>query len=405
MTEYAKKLLRLYHEQGKKDRMIEGSPPLSFTSGSPGNLKNYRIFGNSVEQVISNNLFYKVISGAGMQTDGTIKSDSSYNMLFAKIIPGQDYIAAKGEVNSTALTYTLYNVYDHDPDIGSQALLPSWKSTNNNGIINYTGDTPVYLGLRVSASIAFPHLNIGTTICDYDEYEASITGVGNKVTDSQDEHYDQYRVPVTVEGKNLVPNTATSQTINGVAFTVNSDGSVTCNGTATQTVMYILNDTASLAPGTYKLTGCPAGGWYVDKYKLDIVAPPTSYGTDVGNGSSFTLSSTLTNAQYRIIIYAGQTCNNLTFYPMVRKADIEDDTYEPYRTPVTTPIYLPEQIRKVGDEAEYIDYGEQKQHFADGTSVDVELPALPTLSGTNTLSVGTEVQPSKVEIKGKIKAV
>lgn len=91
-------------------------------------------------------------------------------------------------------------------------------------------------------------------------------------------------------------------------------------------------------------------------------------------------------------------------------------TYEPYgyKVPVTvadgndtvtTNIYLPEQIRKVGDEAEYIDFEEQKQHFADGTSVDVELPALPTLSGTNTLSVGTTVQPSKVEVMGKIKAV
>jgi hypothetical protein len=47
--------------------------------------------------------------------------------------------------------------------------------------------------------------------------------------------------------------------------------------------------------------------------------------------------------------------------------------YEPYcyKVPVTvtnemdtqtTNIYLPEQIKKVGDEAEYIDYGEQKQH-------------------------------------------
>ena len=90
--------------------------------------------------------------------------------------------------------------------------------------------------------------------------------------------------------------------------------------------------------------------------------------------------------------------------------------YEPYgyRVPVTvtngtdaltTNIYLPEQIRKVGDEAEYVDYQEQKQHFADGTSADVELPALPTIAGTNTLSVGTTVQPSEVEIKGKIKAV
>lgn len=90
--------------------------------------------------------------------------------------------------------------------------------------------------------------------------------------------------------------------------------------------------------------------------------------------------------------------------------------YEPYgyRVPVTVTngtdtqtksLYLPEQIKMVGDEAEYIDFEEQKQHFADGTSVDVILPALPTLSGTNTLSVGTEVQPSAVEIRGRISAV
>ena len=84
--------------------------------------------------------------------------------------------------------------------------------------------------------------------------------------------------------------------------------------------------------------------------------------------------------------------------------------YEPYgyRVPITvtngtdtetTNLYLPEQIKMVGDEAEYIDFGEQKQHFVDGTSADVTLPALPTLHGTNTLSVGTTVQPSKVMIK------
>ena len=90
--------------------------------------------------------------------------------------------------------------------------------------------------------------------------------------------------------------------------------------------------------------------------------------------------------------------------------------YEPYgyRVPVTVTngtdtqtinLYLPDQIRKVGDEAEYIDFMEQKQHFADGTSVDVTLPALPTLPGTNVLSVETEVQPSSVEIEGRIKPV
>ena len=404
MTEYAKKLLRLYHEQGKKDRMIEGSPPLSFTSGSPGNLNNYRIFGNSVEQVISNNLFYKVISGAGMQTDGTIKSDSSYNMLFAKIIPGQDYIAAKGEVNSTALTYTLYNVYDHDPDIGSQALLPSWKSTNNNGIINYTGDTPVYLGLRVPASTAFPHLNIGTTIYDYDEYEASITGVGDKVTDSQ------YLIPVTITNgadtqttnlylpeplkmvgdeaeyidyreqkmhkvrKNLFPVVATSKTVTGVTFTVNADKSVTCNGTnnGTSTLIFEFNSSGVSLEirESYIVTGCPEGGKMSGGYTIQYYNG-SSWSYEIGHGATFTVSGSGV-VRPRILISREVTVDNLTFYPMIRKANIEDDTYEPY---------------------------------IEDTDLDVTLPALPTIAGANVLTVGTEAQPSKVEIKGKIKAV
>jgi hypothetical protein len=46
----------------------------------------------------------------------------------------------------------------------------------------------------------------------------------------------------------------------------------------------------------------------------------------------------------------------------------------------------------------------EKQHIYT-TDLDVTLPALPTIAGANVLTVGTTVQPSKVEIKGKIKAV
>ena len=58
-----------------------------------------------------------------------------------------------------------------------------------------------------------------------------------------------------------------------------------------------------------------------------------------------------------------------------------------------------------GDEADYIDFKKQKLYLSDGTSVDVTLPALPTISGTNILSVNTEVQPSEAYIKGKIKEI
>ena len=71
----------------------------------------------------------------------------------------------------------------------------------------------------------------------------------------------------------------------------------------------------------------------------------------------------------------------------------------------TVPIYIPEQIRKAGDEAEYISYADQKLHRVGADDIDVTLPELPTLTGTNVLSVGTAVQPSRVEVKGRIKAV
>lgn len=83
--------------------------------------------------------------------------------------------------------------------------------------------------------------------------------------------------------------------------------------------------------------------------------------------------------------------------------------YEPYgyRVPITvnsntTNIYLDEQLVKSGDDADYIDYDTQKRYNADGTTVDVELPTLQTVEGTNTLSVETTVQPSKVVVKGEI---
>ncbi len=82
--------------------------------------------------------------------------------------------------------------------------------------------------------------------------------------------------------------------------------------------------------------------------------------------------------------------------------------YEPYgyKVPMTvewknlldydTIIYLPEPIKMVGDEAEYIEYGTQKMYRIGADDLDVTLPALPTFPGTNVLSVGTEVQPSHI---------
>lgn len=126
-------------------------------------------------------------------------------------------------------------------------------------------------------------------------------------------------------------------------------------------------------------------------------------------GSELITGTFTTNAQSAYIRLAGSVTE---FIQVMLNKGSTSLPYEPYgyRVPVTVTngtdtqtknIYLTDQIKMVGDEAEYIDFMEQKQHFADGTSADVTLPAMPTLSGTNMLSVGTEVQPSSVYIKYK----
>ena len=87
--------------------------------------------------------------------------------------------------------------------------------------------------------------------------------------------------------------------------------------------------------------------------------------------------------------------------------------YEPYgyKIPITitadsaetTDIYLDEPLAKSGNNADYIDYMTQKRHNSDGTESSVTLPEIAVAVGTNTLTVGTEVQPSRVELTGRIK--
>ncbi len=133
--------------------------------------------------------------------------------------------------------------------------------------------------------------------------------------------------------KNLLKNTAKSQTKNGVTFTVNDDNSITANGTATANALLTLQDINLTVGRKYTLSGCPSGGGE-NTFKLYGLNTTTwgSEGNDFGSGATFT--NRVSNAQYRISISAGYTAENLTFYPMLRYAEITDGTYEPYRPSV-----------------------------------------------------------------------
>lgn len=121
----------------------------------------------------------------------------------------------------------------------------------------------------------------------------------------------------TVATTNLIPypySDGMSKTINGVTFTVSSDGSVTANGTATGAATFVL--TVSITSvieknKDYYLSGCPAGG-STSTYYLRF----DGTGVDTGTGTLINITDDTQRNCY-LSISAGYTANNLIFRPML----------------------------------------------------------------------------------------
>lgn len=128
-------------------------------------------------------------------------------------------------------------------------------------------------------------------------------------------------------GKNLLKNNGVGYTSNGITFTVNEDGSVTANGTPTiNKAIQIYN--SNFPKGEYILSGCPEGG-SESTYYLDLSVGSTII-KDVGNGVKFVVDDNTNILNIRVYVVSGTVLENLTFYPMIRRASVTDDTYEPY---------------------------------------------------------------------------
>ena len=136
--------------------------------------------------------------------------------------------------------------------------------------------------------------------------------------------------------KNLLKNTAVSQTINGVTFTVNDDGSVTASGTAAANAQIVIFDgkpDSETLNQKLRLSGCPDGG-SASTYRMIIQNATSGFSTlcvDSGSGADLTIANDITRIRCLFTVYSGQTAGNITLYPMLRYAEITDDTYEPYK--------------------------------------------------------------------------
>ncbi len=133
--------------------------------------------------------------------------------------------------------------------------------------------------------------------------------------------------------KNWLEVTATSQIVKGVTFTVNEDKSVTVNGKATENAIFVLNSGMTFeADEEYAYTnGVFGGGNSVFASQILRFNGTTQDGSysDIGSGTSFKGVEGRTYTA-RIVVYSGVTINNVTLYPMIRKASVKNAEYKPY---------------------------------------------------------------------------
>lgn len=162
---------------------------------------------------------------------------------------------------------------------------------------------------------------------------------------------------VGVYGKNLLEVTATTQTINGITFTINADKSITVNGTASATAQLRFCEVPFIPKGEYIISGNPTKVSGVEYY-----FKATGEGWIQSVGEQKRTYENDTSAFGLISISNGITVNNLTFYPMLRKAEITDSTYEPCNKQTLT---MPYKLESYGT-----DYYKNEVDFAKGIKLE-----------------------------------
>ena len=276
----------------------------------------------------ANGVTFTVNSDGSVTVNGTATSDADFMLLRGPIQSySESYFLSGCPTGGSDTTYYISESFTASKDTGNGVVLNNLPSDQAWRIVIKSGTTVNNLVFR-------PMLNAGTEAKPYSKW---FPGLKNASFEK-----------IVSTGRNLIPYpyAETTKTANGVTFTVNSDGSVTVNGTATaRTVFFIvnINKFLRLSQGvSYRLSGCPAGG---GDNTFSLTVQDITYSqtfNDVGNGESGV--TRFTDYYAFITIFADYTANNLIFRPMLNIGTTAT-AYEPYISDTlsaATPIELTE---------------------------------------------------------------
>lgn len=159
------------------------------------------------------------------------------------------------------------------------------------------------------------------------------------VSDSSDDHLRSLRIfgkstqTVTV-GKNLFKNGFASgytETVKGVTFTVNADGSIRAKGTPTGAIAYNIFEGEVLPIGNYYISGAPASASQKFRLQVNLNESGTERtgGVDMGSGAKFSVDASVTSLRGYIYVASDAGSVEGIFYPQIELGTAATP-YEPY---------------------------------------------------------------------------
>lgn len=288
---------------------------------------SYNLLENKATSKEENGISFVVEDDGSVTVNGKLTSNQS--QLYMSFV--SDYT---GMVVLTGASIDDCHMYAWNNELNQRVYADETKTTlqtNNQGSLK---ELPFYVEKGKPYEIT---IRISSTSFDFVNHK--VYPMIRKATVKNDRYmpYGKGSVEVKSVGKNLLKNTATSQTVNDVTFTVNNDGSVTINGTAkanTQLVLARLTK-KEFKKGSYIISNGNPRSDRGGRLFIDAITEDTNTFIK-GVGNTGTTGKATVNIDYvgysKILI--GLYCNkdisfnNETFYPMISK---EDGEYQPYK--------------------------------------------------------------------------
>lgn len=345
---------------------VERVPPISF-NGIGENLLDYRIDGAS--------------GGVGDRTKNLFDGTFLHRSVIGATVGPDD-------VNRRAIAIDISNynngekiTFSRDTGVGNMFQMYQISSIqtggrlNNENVIN--GDSNTLLATKTITNVnEYPYLMIflngATKPIEDEELIASkiMINVGN--TALPYEPYG-YKVPVVVSGNNLAKwDTHLLPQTNGIVLNDTNSISSIIDVTNINNI-YIFGDRTKLNSNVYRI------GKSNEPISLNSQTTRITY-----------VGGVLDTSDCNYVIVSCSIYNTETTFDdiknsfMIVEGTTSPDNFEPYIEPTTTNIYLDEPI------------GANESISLSDTNVNI-----PTIRGTNVLTVDTTVQPSNVYVKSR----